>query len=170
VRTFLALFPQKVVILIKTKNHFVRAREIEFLLAYRTLEQSKLKEKWSRHLEDFNNVFFVNTDDPTKQNPFNPFKRVIKLANIDESMAVHHIITAFESQHHDDFEKHVYFCMVKGMAEDYIFIPNTAARVADVLVALRAVDYESDRKIEKETKYSKTSSKEAADDAHIIRR
>lgn len=169
-RTFLALFPQKVVILIKTKNRYVRVKEIEFLLAYRVLGQVKLKEKWSRHLEGFNNTFFVDLSDPTKQNPFDPFKKVVKLVNMDESMAVHHIITAFESQFHEEFEKQVYFCMVKGTVEDYIFIPDTAARVADVLIALRAVDYESDRKIEKETKYSIKSSKEAAEDARIVKR
>ena len=171
-KTFLAVYSQRVLILIKAKDITVKPCELVFKLAYRSLEASKIKVQWSRHLEDFNNVLFLDMNDPIKSNPFNPFKKIIRLHGITESQAVHHIISSFEAQFQDEFEKVVYFCWVAGLQEDYVFIPNTAARVADVLLALKAMDLKMERQTLKETKYSKdkTGAREAIEDAKILRR
>jgi hypothetical protein len=171
-RTFLAIYSQKIIVMIRSRDVTIRARELIFKFAYRALEPTKLKEHWSRHLEDFNQVLFVDTEDPLKLNPFSPYKRIVRLAGMDESRAVHHIISSFESQYINEFDKDVFFCWVEGLLEEFVFIPNTAARVADVLIALRTMDRDTERGVRKEARYTrdKEPSYEAAQESQIIQK
>ena len=166
-RTFLAFHSQTVVIMIKRFDKVIRSRELTLKVAYPAFDQTNFVKKWSRHLEDYNDVLFVDANDPIKSNPFNPFKRVIKLLDMDEGRIVHNVIGAFNEE---EFDKVVYFCLVDGLQESYLMIPDTAGRVADALVALRALDRRTEKEVRQEARYSteKSTTSEAAKDSQIL--
>jgi hypothetical protein len=171
-KTFLSIFPQNVVVLVKRLDGVIRSKDLTFKLGYKAFDTSDFKMLWSRHLESFNDAVFLNAKDPSIRNPFYPYKRLIKLPDLEDNLVVYHIITSFEAEKKISFDDTVFFCLVEGLQETFIMIPNTASRVADVLIALRLEDRDSEKKIRKDTRYSLGSElhQTAVEESQIIRR
>lgn len=171
-RSFLSIYSQEVPVLIKRSDTRVRPRVLVFKLGYRIPEGEKIKLKWSRHLETFNDNLFVDARDPIKHNPFDPYKKVVKLPDFRDSNCALHIILTFETQFKEEFEKHVMFCTVEGFEETFMLLTSTSARAADALLALRTLDRRTEKEVLKEAEYSTehTLNVEAAKASQIIKR
>ena len=171
-KTFLTITSQNVSFMTKKFDGVIRLRQTVFKLAVKAFEGDSLKVKWSRHLEGINDVLFVETKDPLKLNPINPYKRLIKLPDVSDSKVLHFIFTSFEGDLKTVFEKVVYFSWVEGLEEEFIMIPDTMSRVSDVLLALRATDRSVEKEILKSGRYSpdKEILHVAADESQIVKR
>lgn len=169
VRTFLVLHEQIVVVLIKRFDGSIRSKEITFQTAFSAFDESGFKTKWSRHLEQFNDALFVDVTDPIQLNPFDPFKRVFNLTELSDNRVAYHIIMTYGNE--DEFDKLVYYCLIKGLGETFLMMPNASVRVADALLALKMLDIKTEKKVKKEGRHAseKTSYDEAAQDAKIVR-
>ncbi len=139
-KALISIFNQSITTLIKRTEQSVRPVSLTFEFGYNTFEGGDFKILWSRHLESFNDALFVDSRDPLTNNIFNPFKKIIRLNDLQDRGIVYYIITSFENLDPKRFERLSYFIKVIGFKESFVMVPETAHRAASVLLALKTFE------------------------------
>ena len=142
-RTLFAIYDQKVPVFIKYTDEILKSFDLKFSLVYRAFDVSDFKLAWSRHLDEFVHAMFCSASDLMKLNIFNPYKKVVRLNDLQGTYVAYHIINSFASQRQEYFDENVFCCYVYGLEEVYVMAPETASTALNLALTMRKSEDEA---------------------------